>query len=45
MCTLWHFLFPPFSLLFYNLITVITFARYDDTADVVALLYCKKMKL
>lgn len=27
------------------LIDVISFARYDDTADVVALLYCKKMKL
>lgn len=44
MCTSWQF-FSYFNLLGYNLIAVISFARYNDTADVVALLYCKKMKL
>lgn len=47
MCTLWRFIFyfnPCLFQLCY-LIAVILFARYYDIADVVALLYCKKIKL
>lgn len=48
MCTLWQFIFyfnPCLFQLCYYLIAVILFARYYDIADVVALLYCKKIKL
>lgn len=46
LCGNFSFYFTPCLFrLCSNLITVILFARYYDIADVVALLYCKKMKL
>lgn len=39
------FFYPCLFKLSYNLICVVLFARYDDIADVVALLYSKKIKL
>lgn len=39
------FFYPCLFQLSYNLICIVLFARYADIADVVALLYSKKMKL